>query len=112
MKKPLIIIESPFAGDLLKNYRYWRACMLDSINKGEAPFSSHFFYTQVLEDATPEERIIGIDLGFQWMHKADKVAFYTDLGVSKGMQESMTRCRTLNIPYEERTVGIWRTKNG
>lgn len=104
MPKRLVIIESPYAGDVLENFRYWKACMLHSILKGEAPFSSHFFYTQLLNDAKPDERIVGIDLGFEWMRKADVVAFYYDRGVSKGMGESMTRCRTLGINHEIRSV--------
>ena len=34
---PLVIIESPFAGDVDTNVKYARACMRDSLNRGESP---------------------------------------------------------------------------
>jgi hypothetical protein len=80
--------------------------MEDSIHRGEAPFSSHFFYTQVLSDLIPTDRILGIDLGFQWMRRADLVAFYCDKGMSRGMIESMKRCEFLGINYEIRNIYV------
>lgn len=42
----LVIIESPFAGDVVRNLRYLRACMRDCLRRGEAPYASHALYTQ------------------------------------------------------------------
>lgn len=54
----LVIIESPFAGDVEKNTRYARACVRDSLLRGEAPIASHLLYTQggILNDDVPAER--------------------------------------------------------
>jgi hypothetical protein len=40
---PLVIIESPFAGDIETNIKFARACMRDALLNGEAPFASTFY---------------------------------------------------------------------
>lgn len=82
-----VVIESPYAGDVETNLRYLRACLADSLSRGEAPFASHAIYTQpgVLRDDIPAERSAGIMAGFEWRRHADLTAVYIDLGVSVGM---------------------------
>lgn len=36
-----VIIESPYHGNVERNLRYLRACLRDSLLRGEAPFASH-----------------------------------------------------------------------
>jgi hypothetical protein len=81
------IIESPYAGEVEANVAYARACMRDSLNRGEAPIASHLLYTQpgILLDAEPDERQWGIDAGLAWREVADLAAFYVDRGWSQGM---------------------------
>ena len=81
-----VIIESPYAGDVELNVEYAKACMLDSLVRGEAPYLSHLLYTQVVDDTVPKERTLGIYAGFAWRPKADKTIVYTDLGISPGME--------------------------
>lgn len=83
----LVIIESPYAGDIDANVKYARAAMRDSLNRGEAPIASHLLYTQpgILKDEIPDERQWGIDAGLAWREVADFAAFYTDRGWSSGM---------------------------
>lgn len=83
----LVIVESPFAGDIERNLRYARACMADCLRRGEAPFASHALYTQpgVLDDNDPAQRNLGIAAGFAWREMAEATVVYTDLGVSRGM---------------------------
>lgn len=99
--KPIAIIESPYAAknadgswDAIGveiNVEYARACMRDSLLRGEAPFTSHLLYTQagVLRDQFPEERELGITAGFEFKRVAAVIAVYTDLGISPGMQWSI-----------------------
>lgn len=85
----LVVIESPYAGvQTERNRRYLRACLRDSLLRGEAPFASHGLYTQpgVLSDDDPNERSHGIKAGFMWRRFANRTAVYTDLGISAGMQ--------------------------
>jgi len=101
-----VVIESPYSGDTKKNLAYLNLCMLDSIRRGEAPIASHKLYTDILNDDDPEERSLGINLGFAWLKVADLVAFYTDLGMSRGMSLSLANLKSklIRVPYEIRKV--------
>ena len=87
----LVILESPFAGDIEKNIEYARKCMRDCFLREEYPFASHLLYTQegILDDDKPEERKLGIGAGLSWGEHADKTVVYTDLGMSEGMKEGI-----------------------
>jgi len=102
---PLVIIESPYAGDVERNLRYLRACLRDSLLRGEAPFASHGLYTQALDDDVAAERVIGIVAGQEWTTAADFVAVYTDLGTSSGMRAGIAKANECRVPIVERTLG-------
>jgi hypothetical protein len=90
----LVVIESPYGRNpdgsvaspetIERNVRYLRACMADSLRRGEAPIASHAMYTQpgVLDDSQPEERRKGMLAGWAWHERADAVVVYRDLGVT------------------------------
>lgn len=99
-----VIIESPFAGDVAKNLSYLKECIKDSLRRGEAPFASHLFYTQVLDDTISEERHLGMAAGFAWMAKADMVVVYHDLGISPGMEKGIQTAEKLDLPIEYRLL--------
>lgn len=84
----LVILESPFAGNVAQNILYARACVRDSLSRGEAPIASHLLYTQpgILNDEVPSERAWGITAGLAWGEKADATVVYCDHGISRGMQ--------------------------
>lgn len=82
----LVILESPYAGDVEANVAYARACLLDSLRRGEAPIASHLLHTQVLDDTAPEERALGIAAGLAWRTVPGVLpVFYVDRGWSRGM---------------------------
>jgi len=83
--KPLVIIESPYAGDFERNKKYCRRCLKDSLEKDEVPFASHLLYTQVLDDTIPKERKLGMEAGFAVTSRSDFTAVYQDYGLSNGM---------------------------
>ena len=103
----LVVLESPYAGDVAANEAYARACMRDCLAQGEAPFASHLLYTQpgVLDDTDPGERAAGIYAGLQWARHADKAVVYTDHGISAGMQLGIARHEVNGLPVEYRTLG-------
>lgn len=100
-----VVIESPYAGDVERNLRYARACLLDSLRRGEAPIASHLLLTQVLDDDHPSDRETGIRAGLAWHQSADLVAFYVDLGVSSGMRRAWRLAMENGTPLEERRLG-------
>ena len=95
----LIVIESPFRGQGYQetqiNILYARACVYDSLKRGEFPYASHLIYTQdgILDDTDEEERQLGINAGFAWGHFASKTVVYTDRGISKGMEYGIKRAK-------------------
>ncbi len=103
----LVIIESPYAGDIETNIAYARACVRDSLNRGEAPIASHLLYTQpgVLKDEVPEERQWGIDAGIAWRKAADFAVFYVDRNWSGGMIEAHRIYNLEKFPFVVRELG-------
>ena len=103
MKK--VIIESPYAGEVVKNTSYARSCLYDSLRRGEAPLASHLLYTQVLDDKLSEERSLGINAGLEWAKVADLHVFYIDLGMSRGMELAYHEyVMKYNLPHEFRNL--------
>lgn len=104
-----VIIESPYAGtrkQIQKNIDYARACMRDSLSRGEAPFASHLLYTQdgILDDTKEDERMTGMEAGFEWGETAELIAVYVDNGISPGMEKGIKRWNELGIPKEMRSL--------
>lgn len=106
-KMVLVVVESPYAGDVQLNTEYARACMHDCLLRGEAPFVSHMLYTQagVLDDTVPAERQLGINAGFAWRIHAQKTVVYEDLGVSSGMQAGINHAYSVGHTVERRRLG-------
>jgi hypothetical protein len=100
----LVIIESPWAGDLRKNRNYARKAVRDSLLRGESPIASHLLYTQagVLKDAVPDERALGIAAGLAWAEVADAQIFYADYGFSIGMLHALKEASKAGVPVEVR----------
>ena len=86
-----VMVESPFAGDVLLNVKYAQLCMIDSLNRCEAPALTHLLYTQVLEDDSPVQREIGMECHSTWIEKVDIVAIYMDLGLTRGMRQAIEK---------------------
>ncbi|PLS19372.1 hypothetical protein CVD28_02860 [Bacillus sp. M6-12] len=89
----LVIMESPFAGEVEANIYYARMAVRDSLLRGEAPIASHLLYTQdgILNDDIPEERQHGIEAGLAWGKVAEKTVVYIDKGISRGMTYGIER---------------------
>jgi len=103
----LVIIESPYAGDVDRNVEYARRALRDSLLRGEAPIASHLLYTQpgVLDDGIPKERQHGIDAGLAWGTVAEATIVYADLGISRGMQYGIDNAVKQGRPVETRMIG-------
>jgi hypothetical protein len=103
----LVILESPYAGDVEANVAYARTCVRDSLSRGEAPIASHLLYTQpsILNDDIPHERQWGIDAGLAWKSVAEATVVYTDCGVTKGMEYGIEAAKVGGIPVEYRSIG-------
>lgn len=96
------MLESPFRGDAEINLAYARMAMADCLARGEAPLASHLLYTQVLDDAEPEQRRLGVDAGLEWHKAAHAVVVYGDRGISPGMRYGIANARRLGVAVEFR----------
>lgn len=103
----LVVLESPYAGDVMVNAHYARRCVKDSLSRGEAPIASHLLYTQagILDDDIPEERALGIAAGVAWLPKADAMVVYTDRDISPGMKAAIALAIEQGLPVEYRQIG-------
>lgn len=102
--QPLTIIETPYSGDVETNTAYARACLLDSLRRGEAPIASHLLHTQVLDDMQSDERSLGIEAGLAWYRVATKCVVYTELGISRGMKMGIDRAEQNGVAVEYRSI--------
>lgn len=107
----LTILESPYAAEtpegIAINVEYARACVRDSLERGEAPIASHLLYTQpgILRDEIAAERQWSIDAGLAWRSVAQASVVYTDLGITRGMEYGIKAAEEAGIPVEYRSLG-------
>lgn len=102
-----VIIESPYAGNYDMNEAYAELAMHDClVNYNESPYASHLLYTRrfVLRDDVSTDRKLGIAAGFEWRNVSDKTVFYTDLGMTKGMEQGLQDCKDKIQPYAIRKL--------
>jgi hypothetical protein len=102
----LVILESPYAGNIAFHEAYARACIRDCLQKGEAPIASHLLYTQpgILRDELPDERQWGIDAGLAWLKVAESSVIYVDFGFTDGMKEGENEARKAGVHIQYRHI--------
>lgn len=125
-KPMLVVIESPLRGNVpawvtrwlpliaplfervgrARNRAYARACVRDSLLRGEAPYASHVHYDLpgVLNDAIPSERALGMEAGFAVGDRCDRRAVYIDRGLSGGMKLGIEKALAAGQPVVLRTL--------
>lgn len=111
-----VLVCSPYAGDRAKNDAYLKACIADSLSRNEAPWASHGFYPQFLDDGDCDQRALGLecehvwltllfnDSGYKQEHHFGHVAVYTDHGISSGMASAIHRAEKLGLRIERRSI--------
>jgi hypothetical protein len=102
----LIILESPYAGNVEVNTHYARFCMKQILLEGNCVFASHLLYTQCLDDMVPEERDLGIKAGLEFYKHADECHAFIDHGISKGMRAGIKEALDRGVPVYLRQFGL------
>ena len=102
----LVILESPYAGDIEANVAYARRCIRDSLERDEAPIASHLLFTQpgILVDEIPEQCQLGVAAGLAWATVADAMVLYIDRGMSPGMREAMKLAQRMSLTVDLRMI--------
>lgn len=107
-----IFIASPYRAETAEGWKrnldYARACVLDSIERGEAPFASHLFYPQVLADTDQDQREYGIKAGIEFLKVCSALAVYEDYGKTVGMELEIRAATDNGIPIVLRSLGLHR----
>lgn len=114
---PIVILESPYSGQIPRNVAYAQRAMNDARERGEVVIMPHLLWTQhhlapnhfVCDwDQKYEVKNGGREVSLRQIHKlrkiADKVIFYMDYGLSSGMKDGFDQCKKEGIPYEERFI--------
>jgi len=101
---PIVIVESPYAGDVEANLAYARQACANCLGRGEVPYASHLFFPQFLDDLAPAEREMGMTAGYAFWGHAKLITFYTDRGWSGGMKRAFERVTKLGAAWETRSI--------
>ena len=105
-----VVLESPYGAPdfetIRRNILYFRTCLRDSLERGEAPWCSHSVYPQpgILNDNDEHERTWGISAGLAWGDAAELRAVYLDLGTTRGMKLGIERALEIGQDIEERRL--------
>ncbi len=88
-----VYVASAYAGDIAGNTaRAVQYCRF-AIEKGYLPIASHLLYPQVLSDAVPAERELGLLFGLALLATCQECWFFGEL--SPGMEQEMQEAKRL-----------------
>ena len=115
---PIVILESPYSGDIERNVKYGQRAMLDARGRGETVIMPHLLWTQhpdckthfISDDDKLHTAATGRQAALKQIEElrripGAKVVFYMDYGVSHGMSPAFKQCRREGIAWEERRIG-------
>lgn len=94
--KPVVIIESPYAGNTKRNMLFLKYCERDCLRSGFVPIASHRLFTEALDDTKPADRELGISAGYELYRLADRQRVYYELGTTPGMREGIMSWRSIH----------------
>ena len=100
----LIYVASPLSGDVEKNIEYAKNACRTVMDSGHAFFAPHLLYTSFLDDAVPEERKLGMDMGLAVLERCDELWAFGPW-VSEGMAVEIERAQCLGIPVRRMELG-------
>lgn len=103
------IILTPFMGEDPSKARlferYANRAVKDSLNRNEAPLASQlFFFSFYNNNVVQIERDEGLMSQLTWVYKCDRVAVYSDFGITQAMSLVLDVARLKNKPVEFRAI--------
>ena len=99
----LIYVASPYAGDVERNVEYARQACRTVMECGHAFFAPHLLYPSVLNDAVPEERQAGMDMGLAMLFRCDELWVFGP-HISSGMQTEIAEAERMRIPVRRMEI--------
>ena len=98
--RPIVYICSPYAGDIETNTAFAKKACWYAIHQGHTPIAVHLLYPQMLDDAEPTEREIGLRLGHRVLEVCDEL-WLCGGRVSSGMAREIEEAQRLGIPIRQ-----------
>lgn len=95
-KRPAIYVCSPLRGDVERNIQKAIGYCRYIYSRGGIPLAPHVIFTTFLDDAVPEERAAGIELGLELLAKCDELWVFGD-NISEGMAGEIARAEELGL---------------
>lgn len=96
----LVYICSPYAGEVEQNVRFAQDACRYAIAQNYAPLAVHLLYPQLLNDAVPEERNLGIQMGLRVLTVCEELWLCGSI-VSIGMLCELKEAERLGIPVRK-----------
>ena len=93
--RPIVFICSPYAGEVEKNILAAKYYSRFAVDKGYIPIAPHLLFPQLLNDADPNERQLGLFFGDALMSKCSEVWVFGSR-VSAGMAVEIKRAKWKN----------------
>lgn len=90
-----VFICSPYSGDIERNSKKVRHLCYTVAKNGFAPFAPHIFCTEFLNE--DNDRKLGIDIGLEWLERADEVWVCTE-NITKGMEQEIQHAIKVGKP--------------
>ncbi len=97
----LVLLVAPHAGDIPRHTAYARECVLDCLDKQEAPLLPQLLYTVASPDSVNPA---AINAGRSWGIVADAYVVYTDFGISEAMANDLATAMHAGLPIEYRNL--------
>lgn len=79
-----------------------QACRV-AIDAGLLPLAPHLYFTQMLDDEKPIERVLGMAYGSLWLDEADEM-WVIGTELSEGIKQELEYARKKNIPVTMKKV--------
>lgn len=92
----MIYIASPYAGDIAGNTQFAIQCCQFAIQRGYTPVASHLIYPQILDDTIPEQRELGLTLGYHLLAACSEM-WVCGERISDGMAKEIHHAERLGI---------------
>ena len=92
----LIYIASPYAGDIAGNTQFAIQCCQFAIQRGYTPVAPHLIYPQILDDTIPEQRELGLTLGYHLLAACSEM-WVCGERISDGMAKEIHHAERLGI---------------
>ena len=111
----IVYIASPYAGDVEGNVAFAKAACRLAMEQGDTPVAAHLLYPQMLDDAVPEQRELGLRMGLRLLEACGEL-WLCGSRVSGGMQEELKAAWRHRIPVRripwEMVAGFLQPEQG